>query len=211
MLLKNELQHLISGIGKYAEANLIQTVACYLRQCKKASGNDKAEKFEYKEQETKSLLDFCKSKNILESKLNDAEYLAEGAEQKVYLLKDGLNVVKTNDSVFYASWEDYFTSLLLHNYFFPSTQYELLGFILDKEILHAVVKQPYIIITEETDIESVKNIMLSNGFVIIKNNDYNNENLGIILEDLHEENVVSNNGVLFFIDTVFYLDTCFYS
>jgi hypothetical protein len=114
MLLKNELQHLISGIGKYAEANLIQTAACYIRQCKEASGNDKAEKFEYKEQETKSILDFAKSKNILQPKINDAEYLVEGAEQKVYLLPDGLNVIKTNDSVFYASWEFFFIDTVFY-------------------------------------------------------------------------------------------------
>ena len=32
-----------------------------------------------------------------------------------------------------------------------------------------------------------------------------NEELGIILEDLHDENVLTRNGLLYFIDTVFYL------
>jgi hypothetical protein len=34
--------------------------------------------------------------------------------------------------------------------------------------------------------------------------------MGIILEDLHDENVLTYNGVLFFIDTVFYLTRQFY-
>jgi len=44
-----------------------------------------------------------------------------------------------------------------------------------------------------------------NGFQKIRNNDYFNPKLSIILEDLHDENVLTNNGILYFIDTVFYL------
>jgi hypothetical protein len=35
--------------------------------------------------------------------------------------------------------------------------------------------------------------------------DYYNEELGLILEDLHDENVLTQNGMLYFIDTVFYI------
>jgi hypothetical protein len=51
----------------------------------------------------------------------------------------------------------------------------------------------------------VQTFLEANGFRIIRNNDYVNEELGIILEDIHDENVLVNSGVLFFIDTVFYL------
>ncbi len=34
--------------------------------------------------------------------------------------------------------------------------------------------------------------------------------IGIILEDLHDENVLTSDGVLQFIDTVFYLTSSFY-
>ena len=51
----------------------------------------------------------------------------------------------------------------------------------------------------------VEQFMNSNGFQKIRNNDYFNSNLGIILEDLHDENVLTSNGILYFIDTVFYL------
>ncbi|PBJ12185.1 hypothetical protein [Flavobacterium sp. ACN6] len=43
-----------------------------------------------------------------------------------------------------------------------------------------------------------------------KNNDYYNPDLGIILEDLHDENVLTENGILQFIDTVFYIKDNFY-
>ena len=40
----------------------------------------------------------------------------------------------------------------------------------------------------------------------IKKLDYYNQEIGIRLEDVHDENVIKQNGVYFFIDTVFYLD-----
>ena len=133
-----------------------------------------------------------------------------GAEQKVYLHSDERFVYKLNDSIFYSYWLDYFHSLLIHNYFFPSTSYELIGFFNDGGILHAFVKQPYIEITEETKIESVQKFLNGNGFLLKRNNDYFNPTLGLILEDLHDENVLTNNGILFFVDTVFYLENSFF-
>lgn len=47
--------------------------------------------------------------------------------------------------------------------------------------------------------------MESNGFINNRNHDYYNPDLGIILEDLHDENVLTNNNQLYFIDTVFYI------
>jgi hypothetical protein len=73
-----------------------------------------------------------------------------------------------------------------------------------------VVKQPFIEITEATNTDLVKEFLLENGFILKKNNDYHNPELGIILEDLHDENVLTNNNVLFFIDTVFYLTRNFF-
>lgn len=87
----------------------------------------------------------------------------------------------------------------------------MIGFIRDENVLHAVVKQPFIEITEATDIESIRNFLFVNGFFLKKNNDYFNPVLGLILEDLHDENVLTNHGVLFFIDTVFYLDKSFFT
>ena len=52
--------------------------------------------------------------------------------------------------------------------------------------------------------------MTSNGFVNTRNNDYFNPDIGIILEDLHDENVLTFDDNLFFIDTVFYLTEEFY-
>lgn len=52
--------------------------------------------------------------------------------------------------------------------------------------------------------------MILNGFENNRNNDYRNNELGIILEDLHDENVLTKNDVLYFIDTVFFLTDTFW-
>ena len=81
----------------------------------------------------------------------------------------------------------------------------VVGFAKDGEAVRAVVEQAFVKATEPTDLRHVEQFMLANGFVRIRNNDYLNPGLGIILEDLHDENVLTSNGVLYFIDTVFYL------
>jgi hypothetical protein len=73
------------------------------------------------------------------------------------------------------------------------------------------VKQPFIEITGPTDPTAVKEFLLGNGFQWKKNNDYYHTEAGIILEDLHDENVLMNNDTLFFIDTTFYLMPSFFA
>ena len=71
--------------------------------------------------------------------------------------------------------------------------------------LYAVVEQPFVKVTDKTDLDKVRTFLENNGFTNIRNNDYRNDYLGIILEDLHDENVLTQNGVQYFIDTVFYI------
>jgi hypothetical protein len=209
MPFKYELQNIISGTGRTTKGNTIQTIAHHLRKSKGTSADAQKEEL-IKEQETAALLDYANKNNFFYTSIDHSRYLAEGAEQKVYLDRDDVHVVKTNDGIFYLTWKDYFNSLLLHNYFFPATAYELIGFVYENANLYAAVRQPYIKANETTNIDSIKELMLLNGFSNTKNNDYLNKELGIILEDLHDENVLTNNNVLFFVDTVFYLTKEFY-
>jgi len=57
----------------------------------------------------------------------------------------------------------------------------------------------------KTDLSLVKLFLENNGFRNTKNHDYYNADLCLILEDLHDENVLTQNGMLYFIDTVFYI------
>ncbi len=63
----------------------------------------------------------------------------------------------------------------------------------------------------KTDLKQVKSFLLQNGFKNTRNNDYLNSDLGIILEDLHDENVLTQNDILYFIDTVFYTTNHFWT
>ena len=106
-------------------------------------------------------------------------------------LSDSGHVLKLNDSIYYASWRDYFLNLILHNFFFPDTAYNLLGFTIENEILFAVVEQSYVSVNQCTDLLQVREFLASNGFENVRNNDYFNSSLGIVLEDLHDENVLT--------------------
>jgi len=69
--------------------------------------------------------------------------------------------------------------------------------------------QEFIVTSEPTDLTAVKEFLEYNNFHNNRNNDYINSEIGLIFEDLHDENVLSANGVLFFIDTVFLLNSQF--
>lgn len=200
---KNELQNLISGKSGASYDALIQTVASHLRSGKRTSPMAK-EKHQNKAQETKELIDFAKSNNLIIENIPEEKFIASGAEQKVYITGEKY-VLKLNDAIYYASWEDYFYNLLLHNYFFADTAYQLLGFHLSENIFYAVIQQPYIKADSITSLEKVKDFMASNGFENKRRNDYENLNLGLIIEDLHDENVLTAEGMLHFIDTVFFI------
>lgn len=201
---KDELQHIIYGTKPDSQKTLIQTVASYLRANEDTSTVAKNDKY-FKQQETKKLIDFCEENKLLViEKFDSSLFVSEGAEQKVYIKNEKI-VYKINDAIYYTKWLDYFNNLLLHNYFFPSTQYTLVGFSIIENVLYALVEQPFIIANEPTNLNNVKQLMQSNGFINNRNNDYINRDLCLIIEDLHDENVLTNDGVLFFIDTVFYI------
>lgn len=208
MSIKNELQSIISGNGKVRHGKIVQTITNHLRGKKKTISEVEKTKF-YKEQETEILIEFIISENLWFNNIDKSKYIGEGAEQKIFEFSDPNFVLKLNDSIFYQSWEDYLNSVLLHNYFFPHLAYELLGFYKEDK-LYAVVKQAFVKSTEQTDLNNVKEFLTVNGFINKKNNDYFHPQLGIILEDLHDENVLTEEGSLQFIDTVFYLMPSFF-
>ena len=135
---------------------------------------------------------------------DENQYLTRGGEARVYLNKDGRSVVKINDAVYYATWLEYFNSLVLHNLLFPGTAYEFIGFFMGTASIEVVVKQPFIEADATADLETIRQLLAFNGFENTRRYDYLNKALGIILEDIHDENVLSKDNTLFFIDTVFY-------
>lgn len=202
-ILKDELQHIIQGKSGTSERTLIQTIASYLGASETASPMVKNDKY-YKQKEATNIIEFCNQNNLwADDKVDFNQFVSQGAEQKVYI-KNEKTVYKHNDSIYYATWQEYFLNLVLNNYFFPETSYTLVGFCFVDEALLALVEQPFVKANQPTDLQKVKEFMLANGFENTKNNDYYHSELGIILEDLHDENVLTQDGILYFIDTVFY-------
>ena len=201
--MKHELQNIISGKSQVRHGNSIQAISGYLRKSKSPSGTFESGK-QIKNEETALIKRFCDRNGFWITAININAFISSGAEQKVYL-QNKHKVIKLNDSIYYETWEDYFNNLLLNNYYFPDTAYQLIGFFEQNEIVYAVVEQKFVESDNDTELENVKVFLTSNGFVNTRNNDYLNPELGIILEDLHDENVLTQDGVLYFIDTVFYI------
>lgn len=206
--LRHELQDIISGKGEVRYGRVIQSVAGYLNDGSQPGPETEDLKF-FKKQEEARLEEYIHKYSLWLEDIDFSQYVSEGAEQRVYL-KDSDYVLKLNDAIYYSSWKDYCHNLLLHNFFFSDSAYELKGFIKEEGVLYAVVEQAFVSITEPTDLDTVKLFLESNGFENTRNNDYYNGKLGVILEDLHDENVLTRNGILYFIDTVFYLTEIFW-
>ncbi len=206
---KQQLQNIISGTCIAEPESTLHSTRNIL--CSSFTTNTTIKKdFEHqqriKEEQKLVIFSFAKENNLLQDNYFDSElYLTEGGEAKVFLSKDSSHVIKKNDAVYYSTWLDFFNSICIHNLLFPETSYELIGFIFSGE-LYAVLKQNFILSNEDVDLDEVEIILNTNGFNKIKKLDYYNQEIGIRLEDIHDENVIKQNGVYFFIDTVFYLD-----
>ncbi len=201
--IKHELQNILQGTSGSSHDALIQTAASYLRRDARA-GTLVERKFKDKVEETKRLIKFARKHDFLLTNLDEDKFVSEGAEQRVFI-ENERRVIKINDGIYYKSWLDYFFSLLLHNYFFADTSYDLIGFYQNEQAFYAVVEQAYIKADETTNLKEVKTFLTLNGFQNNRNHDYYHPDLGIILEDLHDENVLTKSGVLYFIDTVFFI------
>ncbi|MET0466345.1 MAG: hypothetical protein ABW007_24520 [Chitinophagaceae bacterium] len=74
----------------------------------------------------------------------------------------------------------------------------------EENTLFAVRKQLFVISDAQVHLNDIKNLLAFNGFENTRRNDYRHSEPGLILEDMHDENVLLNSKTLFFIDTVFY-------
>jgi Serine/Threonine/Tyrosine Kinase found in polyvalent proteins len=169
--MNHELRNIISGINEVTKGNLIQTALFFVRESERTSREIEKSQFFNKEDEVKALELFANQNNLWQKALDESKYIGEGAEQKVYFNQDGKSVTKINDTIFYLSWQDYFISLIVHNFLFPSTAYQLLGFYRKENVFYSVVKQPFVESTEPTDLIKLRHFLEHNGFKHKKNND----------------------------------------
>jgi Serine/Threonine/Tyrosine Kinase found in polyvalent proteins len=208
---RRKLQDIISGKLIKGQTDNCSTARNYLSTSYTASTKVKTDfenRAKIKEEQSKVLKEFAKKFNFLLNKIPTSnKYFAKGGEAKIFLADDGRNVIKLNSGIYYNTWLDFLNSVLIHNLLFKDSFYILVGFIEIDDELFAVLQQSFIISNELTNLENVKNMLEYNGFFNTRRNDYYNKELSLILEDIHDENVITQNNTLFFIDTVFYINS----
>jgi len=207
--IRQQLQHIIRGAIIESQGDSCRTVRNYL--CTSFSTSRTVKKdFEgqsvIKEKQAVELRKWALENHCWIPDLPSKwQYLTHGGEALVYLDARQKNVIKLNDGIYYATWMEYFNSLVLHNLFFPDTGYHFLGFTERNANLIAIVQQPFIPSESIATLENIKALLAFNGFENTKRQDYFNKEFGLILEDMHDENVIAKDTVLFFIDTVFFI------
>jgi len=205
---RKKLQNIIKGTLLQGQQDTCTTIRNILCQSFATSPTVKSEfesKAILKEKQGQFLKSYAKKVSLwLTSLPAGSQYLTRGGESQVYLAVDNRHVVKLNDAVYYATWTEYFNSLVIHNLLFPSTAYSLLGFMEINESLCVMVQQPFIE-GEQAELEDIQELLTFNGFEHIKRQDYYSSEFGLVLEDMHDENVIAKADILFFIDTVFYI------
>lgn len=207
--LKHELRAVISGKSQVRFGATLQAVIGHLGTGA-PTGTTTQGVQQIKREEAERITRFAHNAGLWQESIDISNYVSEGAEQKVYL-KDPDHVLKLNDAIYFETWRDYLHNLLLHNHFFPDTAYGLVGFTRIDHVLHAMVKQRFVMSTAPTNLSHVRSFLEANGFTNTRNNDYFHPESGLILEDLHDENVLTQNDILYFIDTVFYLTDTFWT
>lgn len=133
--------------------------------------------------------------------------IGQGAEQSVYLHENGYEVIKANTGTYHGNWLEFFNRLLCHAIFFPATKYKTIGFTVIEENFAVLIQQQFALLTEGASRSIVEPYLNQHGFARTRNDDYYNSALGIILEDLHDENVFLLEGQILFIDPVIYFET----
>ena len=115
-----------------------------------------------------------------------------GQEHKVYLASETGRVIKANNLSPYGTYLEFFQSMQLHNWLFPTAPVRHEGFIQDEGLLKPVISQPFIRARASADTGDVAKHMVNMGFGPLPNvpDAYIHDRLGIEVHDLHGENAV---------------------
>ncbi|UFH53859.1 hypothetical protein [Spirosoma sp. KNUC1025] len=160
-------------------------------------------------QETVALKNWADTSNLW---LNEADFTKnwfsfgeiEGGEHQLY--QQNGYFIKRNNLLYHTNWLEYFHRLVLHNWLFPETAVHFEGLMLVGDELQPVIRQKALLAIRGADRKEVETEMAKRGFYRRKADNYYNPDLGILVEDLHDENVlVSPRGSLLIFDPVIYL------
>lgn len=128
----NKLENIIQGVVIEESQDTCTTIRNHLCRRYTTSPTVKAA-FESKQPVKKDQAQFLQQLAITSGFMiseipAEWNYLTHGGESSVYLHAGNKSVIKINDAIYYATWLEYFNSLLIHNLLFPNTSYRLIGF-----------------------------------------------------------------------------------
>ena len=106
--IKDELKLVLQGKSTDSDAQLIYSIANFLR--KSSNAGAMAQRIESsKEEEATRLIEYINSENLWNCDINFSSFLSQGAEQRVYI-QNKTEVLKLNDAI-YSNF-DYFSNIL---------------------------------------------------------------------------------------------------
>lgn len=143
----------------------------------------------------------------------DRKWMEQGqkgeAENNVYFDEQSQRWFKRNNLSYHTTYLEFFYRIALHNESFPEAAYALEGFVINDGELQPIISQPHIRASKGASPVDVEKLMTRMGYTKIPGtqHDYLNNEKGIRVEDMHDENVLmDDDGNLFVIDPVIYLD-----
>ena len=131
-----------------------------------------------------------------------------GQEHKVYLASDTGRVIKANNLSPYGTYLEFFQSMQLHNWLFPTAAVSFEGVIEDEALLKPVISQHFLRARASADSNEVAAHMANMGFRPMPGvpDAYIHDLLGVELHDLHGENaVIERDGGVTVIDSNNYM------
>ena len=130
-----------------------------------------------------------------------------GAEHAIYFDPTMQRWFKRNNLTYHTTYLEYFHRLTLHNFLFPEAPVRLEGFVMSAGALMPVLSQPNVRVDRGAARAFTAEAMRLLGFARQQDNNYCSNSLGVLVEDLHDENVViGEDGELYVIDPAPYLD-----
>ena len=154
-----------------------------------------------------------KSGVLLDNKEFDRRWEEDGkrgeTENELYYDEKQHRWFKRNNMFMHSTYLEFFHRIALHNYLFPEAPLRLEGFVVNQGELMPVMSQPHVRAERGATKAEVINYMKKLGFKHKSGVDFYNPTTGVIVEDLHDENVLidpDNPDHMYIVDPIIFLD-----
>ena len=115
---RRKIENITSGAlieGQSDHCTAIRNFLCQSFATSKTVKKDFESKAVVKEEQVIILESYCEKNGLWRHRPSPDRYLTRGGEAEVYLDIDNRHVIKVNEGVYYATWLEFFNSILLHN------------------------------------------------------------------------------------------------